>query len=184
MKIWECSIDLVKYLSESVDSLHGQKVLELGCGAALPGIFCLKKGQVSDLHLQDFNPEVIDHITKPNLHLNQGSQNNEIASQVRLFSGDWSDFLDKMSKESMKYDLILTSETIYEEANYYKLLSIFDQLLQSNGSILLAAKIHYFGVGGGLRSFEKCLQSKWTFRTVFENNDTVKREIIEIRRKN
>ena len=82
----------------------------------------------------------------------------------------------------MKYDLILTSETIYEEANYYKLLSIFEQLLETNGSILLAAKIHYFGVGGGLRSFEKSLQSKWTYRTVFENIDTVKREIIEIKR--
>ena len=181
MKIWECSIDLVKYLSESVDSLNGQKVLELGCGAALPGLFCLKKGQISDLHLQDFNPEVIDHITKPNLQLNQGQ--NTLIGQVRLFSGDWSDFLDKMSKESMKYDLILTSETIYEEANYYKLLSIFEHLLETNGSILLAAKIHYFGVGGGLRSFEKSLQSKWTYRTVFENIDTVKREIIEIKRK-
>ena len=90
----------------------------------------------------------------------------------------------KMSKASMKYDLILTSETIYEEVNYYKLLSIFDQLLEQNGLILLAAKIHYFGVGGGLRSFEKSLpESKWTFRTVFENSDSVKREIIEIKRR-
>ena len=101
-----------------------------------------------------------------------------------LFPGDWSDFLAKMSKASMKYDLILTSETIYEEVNYYKLLSIFEQLLEPNGLILLAAKIHYFGVGGGLRSFEKYLpESKWTFRTVFENSDSVKREIIEIKRK-
>ena len=30
MKIWECSIDLVKYLSETVADLHGKKVLELG----------------------------------------------------------------------------------------------------------------------------------------------------------
>ena len=103
---------------------------------------------------------------------------------MMLFPGDWSDFLAKMSKASMKYDLILTSETIYEEVNYYKLLSIFEQLLEPNGLILLAAKIHYFGVGGGLRSFEKNLsESKWTFRTVFENSDSVKREIIEIKRR-
>ena len=103
---------------------------------------------------------------------------------IQLLPGDWSDFLAKMSKASMKYDVILTSETIYEEVNYYKLLSIFDQLLEPNGLILLAAKIHYFGVGGGLRSFEKNLpESKWTFRTVFENSDSVKREIIEIKRR-
>ena len=54
MKIWECSIDLVKYLSETVADLHGKKVLELGCGAALPGLFCLKNGLISEVHLQVF----------------------------------------------------------------------------------------------------------------------------------
>ena len=183
MKIWECSIDLVTYLSTIVNDLQGKKVMELGCGAALPGIFCLKSGLITHLHLQDFNPEVIDHITKPNVTLNQNSKQNSPCVETRFFSGDWSDFLAKLSLESVKYDLILTSETIYEENNYHKLISIFDQLLAPNGSILLAAKIHYFGVGGGLRAFEKTIQSKWTFKTVFENSDSVKREIIEIKRK-
>ena len=88
-----------------------------------------------------------------------------------------------MSQESTKYDVILTSETIYEESNYSKLLKIFEELLEPDGYILLAAKIHYFGVGGGLRNFEKFLEAKWNFRTVFENSDSVKREIIEIKRK-
>ena len=39
MKIWECSLDLVKYLSETVADLHGKKVLELGCGAGLDFVF-------------------------------------------------------------------------------------------------------------------------------------------------
>ena len=39
MKIWECSIDLVKYLSETVVDLHGNKVLELGCGAGSDFVF-------------------------------------------------------------------------------------------------------------------------------------------------
>ena len=49
--------------------------------------------------------------------------------KARYFSGDWSDFLAKMSQESTKYDVILTSETIYEESNYSKLLKIFEELL-------------------------------------------------------
>ena len=39
MKIWECSIDLVKYLSGTVVDLHGKKVLELGCGAGSDIVF-------------------------------------------------------------------------------------------------------------------------------------------------
>ena len=151
MKIWECSLDLVKYLSETVADLHGKKVLELGCGAgldfvfwifsqssqifshkktdknitrtkswaicktsiflmsvshvrenmrelrenskhkirtaALPGLFCLKNGLISDLHLQDFNPEVIEHITKPNVALNQCSNSKIPRTETRFFSG-------------------------------------------------------------------------------------------------
>ena len=184
LKIWECSQDLVSYLNSSNINLKNQRILELGCGAALPSLYCLKQ-RPEVLDLQDFNPEVIEYITKPNCILNLVPENK---CEIGLYSGDWADFLDKKKMKNndvdSKYDLILTSETIYDESNYGKLISVFKNLLKKDGTILLAAKIHYFGVGGGLRSFEKCLQSKWTFHTVFENNDTVKREIIEIRRKN
>lgn len=176
MKIWECSIDLVRYLN-TIPKFEFENVLEIGCGAALPALFCLNKKSVKKLHLQDFNPEVIEHITKPNLKLNQ-VENEE--RQVRLFSGDWLDFSARMESEKQKYDLILTSETIYQEDNYHKLTRLFQHLLSEKGQILLAAKIHYFGVGGGLRTFEQTL-SKWNYRTVFQNEDSVKREIIQIK---
>ena len=45
LKIWECSEDLVEFLhSNKSGRLKGLKVLELGCGAALPGIYCFKEG--------------------------------------------------------------------------------------------------------------------------------------------
>ena len=43
LKIWECSEDLVSYLSLSTaEVLRGKKVLELGCGAGLPGLLAFK----------------------------------------------------------------------------------------------------------------------------------------------
>ena len=44
LKVWECSIDLVEYLSNYKDCLTGLRVLELGCGAGLPGIWAYKHG--------------------------------------------------------------------------------------------------------------------------------------------
>ena len=45
LKIWECSEDLVCYLSATRgDLLQGRRVLELGCGAALPGLLAFKHG--------------------------------------------------------------------------------------------------------------------------------------------
>ena len=45
LKIWECSEDLVHWLHQTRgDKLAGLKVLELGCGAGLPGIYCFTQG--------------------------------------------------------------------------------------------------------------------------------------------
>ena len=43
LKIWECSEDLVNFLSQTrARTLEGKKVLELGCGAGLPGLLAFK----------------------------------------------------------------------------------------------------------------------------------------------
>ena len=179
LKIWECSHDLVQFLSQTKVPIQDQRVLELGCGAALPGLYCLHQ-KASLLHLQDFNSEVIDYITAPNVQMNKNQQ-----TKVQLFSGDWIDFTAAAVQDHHQYDLILTSETIYEESNYGRLIQCFKQCLAPQGVIYLAAKIHYFGVGGGLRSFEKALDKSglWSYQTVFENCDSVHRQIIEIKHK-
>ena len=38
LKIWECSLDLVDYIAVNKHLVQGKRVLELGCGQALPAI--------------------------------------------------------------------------------------------------------------------------------------------------
>ncbi|UYV69459.1 hypothetical protein LAZ67_6003662 [Cordylochernes scorpioides] len=53
LKVWDCAYDLLDYLSTNSQLLKsGMKVLELGCGAGLPGIFALCKG--ANVDFQDF----------------------------------------------------------------------------------------------------------------------------------
>jgi hypothetical protein len=58
MKTWECSMDLVRFLidinSTDPSFFHGKVVLEIGCGSALPGIFCLCKTLISQIDFQDY----------------------------------------------------------------------------------------------------------------------------------
>jgi len=63
-------------------------------------------------------------------------------------------------------------------------ISLFDSCLKPEGRIFLAAKIHYFGVGGGIRLFEDALNKtkKWKFSTVRTYEVGVAREIIQISR--
>lgn len=45
LKVWECTFDLLKYLEiEENVNFNNAKVLDLGCGAGLLGIFALLKG--------------------------------------------------------------------------------------------------------------------------------------------
>ncbi|KAJ7979166.1 Histidine protein methyltransferase 1 like [Quillaja saponaria] len=171
LKLWEGSLDLVKALCSEIKSGHadfvGKQVLELGCGHGLPGIFALLEGAGS-IHFQDFNSEVLHCLTIPNLKANVSRKscpsemklpNCENEAEVRFFAGDWSE-IDKLLLSSSKqnqgagYDFILMAETVYSISGLQNLYCLIKKCLrQPDGVVYMAAKKHYFGVGGGTRQF-------------------------------
>ena len=174
LKIWECAFDLTEYLAESRFHFQGLRVLELGCGAGLPGLLALVSGAAC-VHFQDYNPEVIKFVTIPNALLNEKKGNEtqtgtSLASKCRFFSGDWNNFtaLVKYSESSPInvpcYDVILTSETIYSAVSQPKLLATLKQLINpESGVVFLAAKRYYFGVGGSVQMFRELVESDGYF---------------------
>lgn len=188
-KIWECTHDLLTYMSSNAANFRGKCVLDLGCGAGLLGIYALLK-QAKEVHFQDYNSEVIQFCTMPNFLLNAQRRINNFYSQeelrhrCRFFSGKWSDFKPLDSKfELMQYDIILTSETIYNPVSHSILLKVLYNHLNRDGFVLVAAKKHYFGVGGTLEMFinhvtrEKVL----SHRVVKETATPVPRTILEMK---
>ncbi|CAN7996382.1 unnamed protein product [Ixodes hexagonus] len=178
MKVWECSVDLAEYVESSLSIGEDTRILELGCGAGLPGHVGGIRG--ATVHFQDYNKQVLDLVTIPNAFANIGS---EVHRRCRFFAGDWSVLLEHLGEQC--YDFILTSETIYSGATYGDLIRIFKKSSKPHGLILVAAKTCYFGVGGGTRQFEEALASDGTFesRVVFVTDTGVQREILELRRK-
>ncbi|NXS62043.1 MET18 methyltransferase, partial [Brachypteracias leptosomus] len=188
LKIWECTFDLIGYLSEAKVQFANKSVLDLGCGAGLLGIVALR-GKAANVHFQDYNSTVIDKITLPNAVancVNEGSGDDreisktpskrpkkaegppDVLSRCRFFSGEWSQvsqLLLSSNKPFSKYDVIVTSETIYNPDYYGALHDTLAQLLDKNGRVYLASKIHYFGVGGGIYLFEKFIEERNMFRT-------------------
>ena len=129
----------------------------------------------------DYNGDVIDEVTIPNALLNKNSN-----SVARYFCGDW-ESLEKnilsqeVKDETQKFDLILTSETIYNIENQQKLISIFKNFTKVEGEVLIAAKSYYFGVGGGLKQFGNLLvESELEVESAKKFEDGVKREILKV----
>lgn len=69
-------------MSTNVKLLKGKNIIEIGCGHALPGIYCLMNG-AANVDFQDFNEEVLTHLTIPNILLNVKNINS------KFYSGDW-----------------------------------------------------------------------------------------------
>nr|SVE83866.1 EOG090X0C09 [Daphnia pulex] len=160
MKIWECTLDLLDYFEKNSVQFDGLNVLDLGCGSGLLGMYALSKGALS-VHFQDYNAEVLSLCTIPNVIFN----NPDLKDRAKFFAGDWGPLLHKLDK----YDIILTSETIYNPENYGKLIRIFEETLKKSGLIYVAAKHFYFGVGGNLYEFEKLIRQneRWTSSICF-----------------
>ncbi|XP_034242663.1 histidine protein methyltransferase 1 homolog [Thrips palmi] len=191
LKIWECTDDLLGWLIAAGPNvcLSNKNVLDLGCGTGLLGIAALKAG--ASVVFQDYNKEVLDACTIPNVLLNltdeesQSLIDSQGKSSCEFYSGDWSSFVDKLQEgrtEMLKFDYILTSETIYNSENYSKLINVFKKCLKNSGTVYLAAKTYYFGVGGGTRQFETALQHDSSFKSevCWKCSSGVSREILKI----
>lgn len=206
LKIWEGTQDLLEYIDNEGETFSGKRVLDLGCGAGLLGILALKRG-ASKVHFQDYNSTVVKQLTIPNVFLNseeesddknRGDEDGSPAPKRRsmekthahgdrcgFFSGDWVSFLSLIQSQdpTLRYDLIFTSETIYNTDYYPSLHDVFQKLLAEDGVIYLAAKSHYFGVGGGLYLFESFVEEKNVFqiKSLRELDQGLKRHVVSLR---
>ncbi|KAG1560364.1 hypothetical protein G6F49_002767 [Rhizopus delemar] len=70
-KTWECSIDMVEYLSSlPKDETSNKKILELGCGSSIPSLYLLSCNESNKVDIQDYNEQVIRYVSIPNILLN------------------------------------------------------------------------------------------------------------------
>lgn len=181
LKLWEGSLDLVKALQSEVQGgrliLTGKRVLELGCGHGLPGIFTGLEG-AAVVHFQDFNAEVLRCLTLRNVNANLLKKSESLDTETkvwntdtefRFFAGDWCEVhqilpclqtnatgqnCNSWLYQSVGYDIILMAETVYSTSSLPQLYQLIKKCLTSpHGVVYMAAKKHYFGVGGGSRRF-------------------------------
>ena len=109
-------------------------------------------------------------------------------SKTRLLfsAGSWGSFRPALSVPR-GFDLILTSETIYQSTSLGDLLEVITHASRKGSDTasslcLIAAKVLYFGVGGGVEEFTHAV-SKRGGKTdvVLERREGVGRKILSLR---
>ncbi|VDK68087.1 unnamed protein product [Litomosoides sigmodontis] len=139
-KVWESAIDLCEYIDKVLEPqiLKDKRILEIGCGAGLPSILALQKG-AKEVVLQDYNDAVVSCFTKDNFTVNNASLEN-----CRFYGCDWATLQQKTGDQ--KFDVVLTSETIYNEEHYEVLHNLFDVVLPPDGLIVVEILSPFFYV--------------------------------------
>lgn len=162
LKVWECSLDLCRYLRKH--ELKPDFAMELGCGHGLPGCLMLRSG--AKVLFSDFNDFVLKDVTVTNICLNTKQLPLEqVAKSVVLGAGDWME-MSKCVRENEhefealpsngRFDLVLAAETTYTtEACEDTALLLSKHLIPVHGIALVATKRYYFGCGGGSDVFRK-----------------------------
>lgn len=189
-KVWECSIDLSKYIAKDPDVSTifrpGTKVIELGCGQGLVGVVALALG-AGEVHFQDYDEGVVRDLTIPVVEENIQVFGATPRPKARFFAGDWGTLCpDVLRPQDLvnAYDVVLTTETIYNEEASIRLLSCIKSCLKPDGVCYLSAKSFYFGVGGGVAGFQNLLDRDGTLRhrtvQIIDDGRSNRREILEL----
>ncbi|TFK49232.1 hypothetical protein OE88DRAFT_1719714 [Heliocybe sulcata] len=129
---------------------------------------------------------------------------------LRFFSGSWESF--DLSSTGGKYNIVLTSETIYRTDSLGSLIQLLSDTQghcdletlteaklslsasqnQDTALCLIAAKVLYFGVGGGVSEFTRAVEDptayayegrrrrKGKVRTVWEKTGGVGRKVLQV----
>ena len=183
LKVWECSVDLVRFLQASnyfVSRPGGcDSVMELGCGHGLPGIYAACAG-ARNVFLMDYNVDVINSVTIPNVWLNTehlrqpGAAPPAVAAatgppNILFCSGDWAKVSEQIPSAPQwpaacrQVQLILSAETIYTQAVTERLYAMLRRHLRfPDGEALLAQKRYYFGTGGSVAHFRGVVEADLT----------------------
>ncbi|CAN3371534.1 hypothetical protein DIURU_003861 [Diutina rugosa] len=204
-KSWECSYDVIDYIS-SQGLGQWSKLVDLGCGTALPSAFLLphllKSESSHTVYLSDFNYDVLELVTVPNLIINwymttdpqleraEVILTKELLDQfltalnqnqvnIELISGSWgSQFMEIVPE----VDVVLTSETIYHEETLPLVAEMIGKWQPAVA--VVAAKNIYFGVGGSVAEFVRYFKSisPMTVNELEVGSSQLKRSLVIIKR--
>lgn len=128
--IWPAARALATHMSRLNQSLAGAKILEVGCGLALPSLVAAKLG--AEIVATDFHPDVPRFLEK-NLELNQ-------ILNFKYENLNWREpaAIDLLLKQNGPFDWVMGSDVLYESAHPRDLARALSILAGKKGRIIIA----------------------------------------------
>lgn len=119
--VWPCGLALAT-LMDNYDT-NGKRILEVGCGIALPSLLLNSKGV--DITATDYHPEV-EYFLARNAKLNNGKL-------IAYEKVDWNHSSDGLGT----FDMIIGSDLLYEDQHIDLLANFIDSHAKANCEVIL-----------------------------------------------
>jgi SAM-dependent methyltransferase len=162
-KLWEATMDAVACL-HGLD-IQPANVLDVGCGSGLIGTWCLTQWPGARVTFQDLNLAVLQNATAVNVSINCApTPAGGGLARSRFVFGPWEAGAQALGVHQFAYDLIVTSETLYNDNYHLALHALLSHALAQDGRVICSSKRYYFGVGGGVTSFMRLVEELGEFQ--------------------
>lgn len=123
--LWEAGVGLSQFLNR-ID-LKGKKVLEIGCGLALPSFVVARKG--GHIIATDFHADVP-------LFLKLNQEKNQTPFDYRVMN--WRNEIERTKNDLGLFDLVIGSDILYESQHPKQVAMALIAFLNPGGRIILA----------------------------------------------
>ena len=123
--LWEAGIGLSQFLAGH--DLKNKKILEIGCGLALPSFLVTKMG--GEIIATDFHADVP-------LFLELNQKNNSITFPYREMN--WRDEIERTRTDLGLFDLVIGSDILYESQHPMQVAKALIAFLKPGGKIILS----------------------------------------------
>lgn len=134
LMVWGPSIALSQYLiKDHAKMLSGKRVLELGCGAALPSMISYRLG-AAEVIATDFQPQTLEQVQ-------YHAQLNGCSLHVELV--DWT---EPTTLEDFQPDIMLAADVIYGLALVPPLVNTIEQILPKSSTLIIATRDDRIGI--------------------------------------
>lgn len=121
-ELWPSALALAEFILTNPELVRNKKVLEIGCGLALPGIVAGKFA--NEVLLTDYLPDPVAYANY-NWSLNHPSVPS-------------AELLDWRNPSVERYDVLLASDIAYESRAFIPLINNLNRMIKPGGMILLS----------------------------------------------
>lgn len=123
--MWEAGIGLGQFLTREM--CEGKKILEIGCGLALPSFIATRFG--GNVIATDFHADVP-------LFLKLNQEKNKISFDYQVMN--WRNEIERTKNTYGQFDLVLGSDILYESQHATQVAQALISFLKPGGKIILS----------------------------------------------